>query len=63
VTLLRPIDPADTALVDQVCQIANDLDNQHGTLKDKRLVEAVDAHNALGGVRQLAPVQAPTTGY
>ena len=29
-TLLRPVDPADTALVEQVCQVANDID-QHGS--------------------------------
>jgi hypothetical protein len=60
-SLLRPVDPADTALVGQVCQVANDL-VQHGKLKGKRLAEAVDALNALGGTWQLAPVQTPTTG-
>ena len=29
-TLLRPVDPADTALVEQACQVANDID-QHGS--------------------------------
>ena len=53
-TLLRPVDPADTALAEQVCQVANDAD-QHGKLKGKRLTEAVDALNALGGTWQLAP--------
>jgi hypothetical protein len=56
-TLLRPVDPADTALVEQVCQVANDADH-HGKLKGKRLTEAVDALNAFGGTWQLAPVQA-----
>ena len=31
-TLLRPVDPADTTLAEQVCQVANDAD-QHGKLK------------------------------
>ena len=53
-TLLRPVDPADTALAEQVCQVANDAD-QHGKLKGKRLTEAVEALNALGGTWQLAP--------
>jgi hypothetical protein len=53
-TLLRPVDPADTALADQVCQVANDAD-QHGKLKGKRLTDAVEALNALGGTWQLAP--------
>jgi hypothetical protein len=56
-TLLRPVDPADTALVEQVCQVANGID-QHGKLKGKRLTDAVDALNALGGTWQLAPFQA-----
>ena len=61
-TLLRPVDPADTTLVDQICQAADDLSNQPGKLRGKRLAEAVDALNALGGTWQLAPSQAPTTG-
>ena len=60
-TLLRPVDPADTALVDQICQAADDLGDQPGKLKGKRLTEAVDALNALGGTWQLAPSQPPTT--
>lgn len=52
--LVRPVDPADTALVEQVCQVASDID-QHGKLKGKRLTDAVDALNALGGTWQLAP--------
>jgi hypothetical protein len=52
--LLRPVDPADTALAEQVCQVANDAD-QHGKLKGKRLTDAVEALNALGGTWQLAP--------
>jgi hypothetical protein len=50
-TLVRVIDPADTALVEQVCQVANDVE-QHGKLKGKRLAEAVEALNALGGTWQ-----------
>jgi hypothetical protein len=61
VALLRPVDPSDTALVEQVCQLAGDVD-QHGKLKGKRLAEAVDALNRLGGTWQLAPVQVATTG-
>jgi hypothetical protein len=61
VALLRPIDPADTSLAEQVCQIANDF-ARHDKLKAKRLAEAVDALNALGGTWELAPVNAPTTG-
>jgi hypothetical protein len=53
-SLLRPVDPADTALAEQVCQVANDAD-QYGKLKGKRLTEAVEALNALGGTWQLAP--------
>ena len=60
-TLLRPVDPADTALVDQICQAADDLGDQPGKLKGKRLAEAVDALNALSGTWQLAPSQPPTT--
>ena len=52
-TLVRAVNPADTALVEQVCQVANDID-QHGKLKGKRLTDAVDALNALGGTWQLA---------
>jgi hypothetical protein len=62
VTLVRPVDPADTTLVDQVCQAADDLANQPGRLKGRRLAEAVDALNALGGTWQLAPSQPPATG-
>ena len=51
--LVRQVDPADTALVEQLCQVAADLD-QHGKLKGRRLAEAVDALNALGGTWQLA---------
>jgi hypothetical protein len=61
-TLLRPVDPADTALVDQVCQAVDDLTTQPGKRKGKRLTEAADALNALGGTWQLAPVEPPTTG-
>jgi hypothetical protein len=53
-TLLRPVDPADTALAEQVCQVAAHAD-PHGKLKGKRLTDAVDALNALGGTWQLAP--------
>jgi hypothetical protein len=60
-TLVRPVDPADTALVDQVCQAADDLDNQPGKLKGRRLAEAVDALNALGGTWQLVAGQPPAT--
>jgi hypothetical protein len=52
-SLVRPVDPADTALVEQVCQVAADVD-QHGKLKGRRLTEAVDALNALGGTWQPA---------
>jgi hypothetical protein len=55
VTLLRPVDPADTALVDQVCQAAADLANQPAKRRGKRLAEAADALNALGGTWQLEP--------
>jgi hypothetical protein len=61
-TLLRPVDPADTALVDQVCQAVDDLASQPGKLRGKRLAEAVDALNALGGTWQLEPAQPPVTG-
>ena len=61
-TLLRTVDPADTALIDQVCQAVDDLANQPGKRKGKRLAEAADALNALGGTWQLAPVEPPTTG-
>jgi hypothetical protein len=57
-TLVRPIDPADTALVEEVCQVAAEVD-QHGKLKGKRLAQAVDTLNALGGTWQLAPIEAP----
>jgi hypothetical protein len=53
-TLLRPVDPADTALAEQLCQVANDAD-RHGKLKGKRLTDTVDALNTLGGTWQLAP--------
>jgi hypothetical protein len=56
-TLLRPVDPADTALAEQVCQVANDAD-RHGKLKGKRLTDAVDALNTLGRTWQLGPFQA-----
>ena len=62
VTLVRPVDPADTTLVDQVCQAAADLADQPGKLKGRRLTDAVDALNALGGTWQLAPGQPPATG-
>ena len=42
------------ALADQVCQAAADLQG-HGRLKGRRLGDAVDALNALGGIWQLAP--------
>jgi hypothetical protein len=61
-TLLRTVEPADTAVVDQVCQAVDDLANQPGKRKGKRLAEAADALNALGGTWQLAPVEPPTTG-
>ena len=51
-----------SALVEQVCQAAEDLGNQPGKLKGRRLADAVDALNALGGTWQLAPSQPPTTG-
>ena len=41
-------------LAEQVCQVANDAD-RHGKLKGKRLTDAVDALNTLGGTWQLAP--------
>ena len=53
-TLLRPVEPADSALAEQVCQVANDTD-RHGKLKGKRLTDAVDALNGLDGTWQLAP--------
>jgi hypothetical protein len=46
--LRRPVDPADTALVEQVCAAAAELQG-HGKLKGRRLADAVDALNALGG--------------
>ena len=52
--LVRVVDPADAALADQVCQAAADLQG-HGRLKGRRLGDAVDALNALGGTWQLAP--------
>jgi hypothetical protein len=52
-TLVRPVDPADTALAEQVCQVASDID-AHGKLKGRRLADAVDALNALGGTWQLS---------
>jgi hypothetical protein len=61
-TLLRSVGPADTTLVEQVCQAADDLGDQPGKLRGKRLAEVVNALNALGGTWQLAPSQAPTTG-
>ena len=63
VTLVRSVDPADTTLVDQVCQAAADLPEQPGKLKGRRLADAVDALNALGGTwRLVAPSQPPATG-
>ena len=62
VTLVRPVDPADTTLVEQVCQAAEDLANQPSKLRGRRLADAVDALNALGGTWQLAPGQPPATG-
>ena len=62
VTLVRAVDPADTTLVDQVCQAADDLANQPGKLKGRRLAEAVDALNALGGTWQRVPSQPPAAG-
>ena len=62
VTLVRSVDPADTTLVDQVCQAAADLANQSGKLRGKRLAQVVDALNALGGTWQLAPAQPPASG-
>ena len=54
--LVRPVDPADTALAEQVCQVASDIDG-HSKLKGRRLAEAVDALNALGGTWQLSAGQ------
>jgi hypothetical protein len=34
--LVRPVDPADTALAEQVCQVASDIDG-HSKLKGRRL--------------------------
>jgi hypothetical protein len=51
--LVRTVDPADTILASQVCEIAGDLD-AHTKLKGRRLAEAVDALNALGGTWQLS---------
>jgi hypothetical protein len=51
--LRRPVDPADTALVDQVCAAAGELQD-HGKLKGRRLADAVDALNALGGTWEAA---------
>ena len=45
---------AEVAQAEQVCQVTADAD-QHGKLKGKRLTDAVDALNALGGTWQLAP--------
>ena len=56
--LRRVVDPADTALVDQVCQAAADLQG-HGKIKGRRLSDAVDALNALGGIWE---VDAPPAG-
>jgi hypothetical protein len=52
--LVRPVDPADTSLVETVCQLAGEAD-QRSKLKGRRLADAVDALNALGGTWQLAP--------
>jgi hypothetical protein len=52
--LVRPVDPADTTLAGQVCEIAGDL-GAHTKLKGRRLADAVDALNALGGTWQLSP--------
>jgi hypothetical protein len=51
--LVRPVDPADTTLTGQVCEIAGDLD-AHTKLKGRHLADAVDALNALGGTWQLS---------
>ena len=60
VALVRPVDAADTALVEQVCQAA-DLAG-HGKLKGRRLTQAVDALNALGGTWAPVPVGPATAG-
>ena len=59
--LVRPVDPADTALVEQVCEVAGD-PSLDGKLKGKRLEGVVDALNALGGTWQPAPAPAPAAG-
>jgi hypothetical protein len=51
--LVRPVDPADTTLAGQVCELAGDVD-AHTKLKGRRLAEAVDALNALDGSWQLS---------
>jgi hypothetical protein len=56
--LVRPIDPADSSLVETVCQLAGEAD-QRSKLKGRRLANAVDALNALGGTWQLAPAPTP----
>jgi hypothetical protein len=56
--LVRPIDPADSSLVETVCQLAGEAD-QRSKLKGRRLADAVDALNALGGTWQLAPAPTP----
>lgn len=61
VALVRPIDPTDTSVVEQVCQLGDDL-HSGGKLKGKRLVQAVDTLNALGGTWELVPVEAPSAG-
>jgi hypothetical protein len=59
VTLTRTIDPADTSTVEQACQAADDLAKHANKLKGKRLADAVEALNALGGTWEAIPAQTP----
>jgi hypothetical protein len=61
VALIRPIDPTDTSVVEQLCQLGDDLHNG-GKRKGKRLAQAVDTLNALGGTWELVPAEAPSAG-
>jgi hypothetical protein len=61
VALIRPIDPTDTSVVEQLCQLGDDLHNG-GKRKRKRLAQAVDTLNALGGTWELVPAEAPSAG-
>ena len=60
VTLVRPIDPTDTSVVEQLCQLGDDLHG--GRLKGKRLAQVVDDLNTLGGTWQLLVAQTETAG-